>query len=207
MCGMMKRILSAAAVTAAVFLLGSGEAWGFRPARPFKFDVSVTGGAGAPNHHVSLFEDNYRSFSYTDRYTVAEMYSKKLANVEFSGLYSLLFEVRLAKRITVGGEAMVSKLTGDMYYGFSDTKAESVSSYAVYIMPEFRFYYYMTRLTSMSGAVCAGAGFFQDCANKVSPEYQIKPLAFTIGGRLYAKGELSFGSVFNGVNLGIGYKF
>lgn len=203
----MKRILSAAAVTAAVFLLGSGEAWGFRPSRPFRFDVSVTGGAGVAKDHVSQFEDNYSSFGYSSRYTVAEMYSDKIANISFSGLYSVLFEARLAKRITVGGEAMVTRLTGDMYHGFSKTKAKTVVSYAVYVMPEFRFYYYLTRTTSMSGAVSAGAGFFQGCANVIAPEYQIKPLAFTIGGKLYAKGELSFGSVFNGVNIGVGYKF
>ena len=203
----MKRVLSAAAVTAAVFLLCSSEAWGFRPARPFKFDISVTGGAGAANDHVSQFEDNYGSLGYSESYTVAEMYTDKIANISFSGLYSFLFEARLAKRIVVGGEAMVTRLTGDVYHGFSKTKARTAVSYGVYIMPEVRFYYYLTRVTSMSGAVSAGAGFFQGCANKVAPEYQIKPLAFTIGGRLYAKGELSFGSVFNGVNLGIGYKF
>lgn len=206
MSGKMRKFLSAAAIVAAVSLSMSQDLLAFRPIRPFKFDVSVNAAAGELNHHCVLFRDN-GSFKNFENHMVADMYSDAVRNVRYSGLYSVLFEVRVASRIAVGADLSLSVVSGDVYHGLKEVKPIYTKSFAAYVMPEVRFYYLMTRLSTLSGSVELGAGFYEGCPQNVAFEYQIKPLSYTLGGKVYGKAELIFGKIFNGINFGVGYKF
>ena len=127
--------------------------------------------------------------------------------MRYSGLYSVLFEVRVASRIAVGADLSLSVVSGDVYHGLKKVKPTYTKSFAAYVMPEVRFYYLMTRLSTLSGSVELGAGFYEGCPQNVAFEYQIKPVSYTLGGKVYGKAELIFGKIFNGINFGVGYKF
>lgn len=208
----MKKLLACAVLSAVAFMAAETSSWGFRPPRPFKFDVSFNVAAGDVDIHKCEFEDKYAAssgiYSRLDgRMPVEEMYSDKIKDIEYYGAYSVTFEAHLAKRVSVGGDLMMTFLTGKRYKGFDDSRTEKIASAGFYIMPEVRIYYYSTRVTSMSGSVGGGIGLLQGCARTAVPVFQIKPLTLTVGGKLYGKAELSFGNVFSGVNFGVGYKF
>lgn len=177
----------------------------FRPMRNYRFDISVNASAGEPSSAYRLFKRP--GISYATPPMVSDMYAESVCDIEFSGLYTVRFEAKVAKRLAVGADLSALSMDGMLYTGFDRQHWEDKNGYALYIMPEVRFFYFMTKLTTLSGAVQAGMGIYDGFTKKVSPEFQIIPFSYTLGDRVYGKAELTFGSMMNGITFGVGCRF
>lgn len=203
---MCKKLIVFISVIGCLFA-GQETSSAFRPVRPFKFDVSVNAVAGAPNQLETFFTNQYDEDYFYGNPTVKDFYSEKMGTVRFHGLYSVKFEYHPWKRISFGGDFSYGGMSGDAYYGFDSKNTTTKWGHAFYILPEVRFYYYLTKTTQLSGAFMGGVGLYSGMDRTCSGAWQIIPVSFTIGGKLYGKAELTFGSIINGVNFGVGYRF
>lgn len=209
--GKTKNLLSAAAITAAVFLSGLYDAYGFNPQARYRFDVSVSAAAGSPELAIDYFSAGYSDYSgvfYGGKAPMVEqMYADYIDNFRFSGLYSARLEVRPLKHLAYGGDVAFAALTADTYHGLQHSWTGKKHGKMLYVMPQVRYYWYTTRMTTMSTGAAIGVGIYSGFDKLVRPEWQIYPLSFTLGRKLYGKGEVSLGSMVLGFNFGIGYRF
>ena len=81
-----------------------------------------------------------------------------MVNIEYTGLYSVRFESKLNKWLAVGGDISALRMTGDLYKGFDNRHRKSMTGNAIYVMPEVRFFYFTSKLSTLSGALQGGAG-------------------------------------------------
>ena len=211
MCGKMKKILSAAAVAVAVFLSGCPDSAAFHPQGKYRIDISVSAAPGNPARARDYFNQGYKSYVGTfysgSEPTVEEMYADYIDDCKFSGLYSARLELRPLKRLAYGADFAFGMLTADTYHGLQQVYTGRRHGKMFYVMPQVRYYWYSTRMTTMSTGASVGVGIYGGFDKAVRPEWQIYPLCFTLGRKLYFKGEVSLGSMLRGVNFGMGYRF
>lgn len=196
------------------FLCGLGmlvsleDAFAFRPMRAYKFDVSVSASAGDPTVSANRFGDGYTSIQgwYTNP-GVENMYAESMGTISYSGLYSIKMEYKPIRWLSVCGNLSYHSLKADIYKGFDRNPAEVKRGNVLYVMPEARFYYFRTKLSTLSSAISFGLGVYSGFEQSARPEVQVYPLSYTLGDRIYGKAELSFGTIINGINFGIGFRF
>ncbi|MGM9739674.1 MAG: hypothetical protein ACI3ZP_03640 [Candidatus Cryptobacteroides sp.] len=181
----------------------------FNPIKPFKLNASVHIGAGSPVNSVERISNGYlRGFYYGGEGgpKVEALYSERTyVNEEMA--FSARVEAHPLKRFSFGADIWWARIGVDVYPGLSDEQSGTRTCNILHILPEARFYYFQSRFTTLSGAVSAGAGFAIGQDNKYSFEYQIIPITYTIGKKVYGLAELSLGTVFMGINFGVGCRF
>lgn len=209
--GKTKNLLSAAAIAVAVFFFGFQDASAFNPQGKYRFDLSVSAAAGNPEFATDHLSAGYKTygnvFCVGNEPTVEQMYADYIDNFRFSGLYSARLEVRPLKHLAYGGDVAFATLKADTYHGLQRDRTGRKQGMMFYLMPQVRYYWYATRMTSMSTGAAVGVGIYSGFEKVVRPEWQIYPLSFTFGRKLYGKGEVSLGSMLLGVSFGIGYRF
>lgn len=181
----------------------------FNPIKPFKFNASVHVGAGALVNSADRVSGGYwRDFLYNDEGgpKVEALYSERIyVNEEMA--FSARIEAHPLKRFSFGADIWWSRIGTEVYPGLSNEQSGTRTYNILHILPEARFFYFQSRFTTLSGAVSAGAGFTIGQDNKYSFEYQITPITYTIGKKVYGLAELSLGTVFMGINFGVGCRF
>lgn len=76
-----------------------------------------------------------------------------------------------------------------------------------YVMPEIRFDYFRTRLSTLSSSCSIGLGIYDGFKNKVYADIQLRPITYSIGTVVYGKVGLTFGTLMNGLEFGAGVRF
>lgn len=181
----------------------------FNPIKPFKLNASVHVGAGALVNSADRVSGGYwRDFLYSGEGgpKVEALYRERIY-VDEEMAFSARIEAHPFKRFSFGADIWWSRIGAVVYPGLSNEQSGTRTYNILHILPEARFYYFQSRFTTLSGAVSAGAGFAIGLDNKYSFEYQITPITYTIGKKVYGLAELSLGSVFMGVNFGVGCRF
>ena len=202
---MTNKLLKSLAVSVAAMFIFVSEADAFRPMRKYKFDISVNVSAGDPTSALQYYERP--GLSHSTPPMVSDLYSEGMVNIEYTGLYTVRFESKLNKWLAVGGDISALRMTGDLYKGFDNRHRKSMTGNAIYVMPEVRFFYFTSKLSTLSGALQGGAGFYDGFSRKASAEFQIIPFSYTLGSRIYGRAELTFGSMMNGMTFGVGCRF
>ena len=187
-------------IPVAVLLMSiSAESYAFNPIKPFKVNASVHVGAGALSNAADRVCDGYlRGFFYSDGGPKVEALYSERVNVTDGLALSARIEAHPFNRFSFGA---------DIYQGLSNEISDSRSFNVIHILPEARFYYFQSRFTTLSGAVAAGVGIVTGSNATYSFDYQITPITYTIGKKVYGLAELSLGSVFMGLNFGFGCRF
>ncbi|MDD7154929.1 MAG: hypothetical protein PUH56_07080 [Bacteroidales bacterium] len=196
-------------IPVAVLLMSiSAESYAFNPIKPFKVNASVHVGAGALSNAADRVSDGYlRGFFYSDGGPKVEaLYSERIyVNDELA--LSARVEAHPFRKFSFGADIWWARIGADIYPGLSDEKCDTRTFNVIHILPEARFYYFQSRFTTLSGAVAAGVGIVTGSNAKCSFDYQITPITYTIGKKVYGLAELSLGSVFMGLNFGFGCRF
>ncbi|MGN1233293.1 MAG: hypothetical protein ACI4UJ_07595 [Candidatus Cryptobacteroides sp.] len=203
----MKRII--VYVMAAMLLMSIPVASSaFNPIKPFKVNASLHVGAGALTNASDRVTDGYlRGFYYGEGGpTVEALYGERCyANDELA--LSARIEAHPFNRFSFGADIWWARITADIYPGLSSEMSGTRTFNVIHILPEARFYYFQSRFTTLSGAVAAGVGIAAGTNTSYSFEYQVTPITYTIGKKVYGLAELSLGTVFMGLNLGFGCRF
>ncbi|MDD6254051.1 MAG: hypothetical protein ACI3ZO_09585 [Candidatus Cryptobacteroides sp.] len=200
---MKHRILALALALLSMTVLPS-EAGAFRPMKPFKFDISVHVGAGDVPIACDKIDSGYDFFGNP---SVADLYEDNVMLDSFSGAYSLRLETHPLSWLSYGAEVYYHRQSGDSYNSLTGKAGGRVHFDAVYVLPEVRFYYFRTQFTTLSGALSAGLGIYSGYPDNFAFDWQIVPLTYTIGKKVYGLAEISLGSAFVGVNFGAGIRF
>ncbi|MGM9741631.1 MAG: hypothetical protein ACI3ZC_01045 [Candidatus Cryptobacteroides sp.] len=185
-------------------LLLPAEAGAFRPMKPYKFNISAHVGAGEPTFAVDKLDGGFLNLN---KPSVKDMYEDRVDINRYIGTYSICFETHPLSWLSYGGSVYYTRMEGDTYNLLTGDTHVGKSFDSIYIMPEVRFFYFRTQLTTLSGTVSAGVGIYSGYPHKAAFDWQIIPLTYTIGSKVYGIAELSFGSVFMGVNFGVGVRF
>ncbi len=202
---------TAAAISVAVLLFMSNSAYAFREQKPYKMDISLSVTAGVASTLENRFQCGFNDASRADdkRYPdVEHYYADYLKEVWASTpLFSLKADVKVLKWLTVGGNLSYQQIEGTAYHGFQSRNTKSVDGRALYIMPEVRFDYFRTKLSTLSSAVSVGVGIYEGFEHNFYPEFQVYPIQYSIGNVVYGKVALSLGTLVNGVEFGVGIRF
>ena len=186
----------------------SAESSAFNPIKPFKVNASLHVGAGALSNAADRVSDGYlRGFFYSDGGPEVEALYSGRVNVTDGLALSARIEAHPFNRFSFGADIWWSRIGTDIYQGLSNEISDTRSFNVIHILPEARFYYFQSRFTTHSGAVAAGVGIVTGSNATYSFDYQITPIAYTIGKKVYGLAELSLGSVFMGLNFGFGCRF
>lgn len=196
-------------IPVAVLLMSiSAESYAFNPIKPFKVNASVHVGAGALSNAADRVSDGYlRGFFYSDGGPKVEVLYGERIYVNEELALSARIESHPFNRFSFGADIWWSRIGADIYQGLSNEISDARSFNVIHILPEARFYYFQSRFTTLSGAVAAGVGIVTGSNATCSFDYQITPIAYTIGKKVYGLAELSLGSVFMGLNFGFGCRF
>ncbi len=206
-----KKLMAAAASAVAVFLCTGHGASAFYPQQPFKVDVSASYTAVFDDGcAVSRFKSGYLDYNsfFDGRYpSVEDRYADIMERYpENPGVFSLKVEMKPKSWLAVGASLAYSHLSAEVYHGLQAKKVEVKHGNIIRVMPEVRFYYFRTRRSTMSSAISAGVGFYDGFEHAVYPEFQVYPFSYTLGSKIYGKVELSFGTMINGLSVGVGIR-
>lgn len=195
-------------LTVAMLMSISAESSAFNPIKPFKVNASVHVGAGALTNAADRVTDGYqRGFYYGEGGpTVEALYGERCYANDGLAL-SARIEAHPFNRFSFGADIWWARITAEVYPGLSSEMSDTRTFNVIHILPEARFYYFQSRFTTLSGAVAAGVGIAAGTNAACTFEYQITPIAYTIGKKVYGLAELSLGSVFMGLNFGFGCRF
>ena len=186
----------------------SAESYAFNPIKPFKVNASVHVGAGALSNAADRVSDGYlRGFFYSDGGPKVEALYSERVNVTDGLALSARIEAHPFNRFSFGADIWWARIGADIYQGLSNEISDARSFNVIHILPEARFYYFQSRFTTLSGEVAAGVGIVTGSNATCSFDYQITPITYTIGKKVYGLAELSLGSVFMGLNFGFGCRF
>ncbi|MGM9768538.1 MAG: hypothetical protein ACI3Z0_08760 [Candidatus Cryptobacteroides sp.] len=181
----------------------------FNPIKPFKLNASLHVGAGALVNSADRVSGGYwNSFLYSGDGgpKVEALYSERIyVNEEMA--FSARVEAHPLKRFSFGADIWWARIGAEVYPGLSNETSGTRTYNILHILPEARFYYFQSRFTTLSGAVATGMSITTGSDTSHSFEYQITPIAYTIGKKVYGLAELSLGSVFMGINFGVGCRF
>ena len=136
-----------------------------------------------------------------------EIYSDYHGATRALGLLSAEYSINYRKHFTfsIGGY-----FTGLWYntYDYMDVRKGTDVGFNLSILPTARFKYINREFFSMYGSVAAGVaiGYF-DKELYAFPTFQLVPVGFTFGRKVYGFAEAGLGFLYIGGQIGVGYRF
>lgn len=189
----------------------------FRPQKPFKADISfsfaVTGAVNGTafqdrfcEGYLSYDNDFYHGYSPDVEHLYAE-YIQLQAAADGMPMLSLRADFKVREWLCVGVDLAYQHIQGAVYKGFDRYPERKVKGDVYYVMPEIRFDYFRTRLSTLSSSCSLGLGIYDGFKKKVYADFQLRPITYSIGTVVYGKVGLTFGTLMNGLEFGAGLRF
>ena len=201
-----------------------------------KWDVRFSV-AGAPSHAANLFlNGNGWTFNLVDYYVdvlnvrdygkefMSYLYSDYYGPTRTLGAISIGADYAVCKWFSVSMDFAVTSFWRDRYNGVGGGPAGSDDGTAFYLLPRAKFMYMNRRYVRLYGSLGIGAAFysgfdkltysytdgrgsvqFED--NSFRPCGQFSPIGVEFGNKLFGFAEIGIGSLYAGMQAGIGYKF
>lgn len=194
-----------------------------------KWDVRLSV-AGAPLHASELFLNGFISFGMVDYSLyygtdnmVAHLYSDYYGPTRTLGAIGVGFDYAVCRWFSVSADLAATTFWRDRYKATNNALAGRDSGTAYYLLPRAKFMYLNRRYVRLYGSVGAGLAFY-DGFDRLSYSYndangvhfvdrslravgQISPIGVEAGNKVFGFAELGVGSLFAGIQAGIGYKF
>ena len=158
------------------------------------------------------------SFMYTDGYfenidpnvyylDPDRLYKDYEGTKRMFGLVTAEYSINFRKRFTFAVGAYLS--TGwNRVYRYDGTKKAPEIDLGLTIMTTARFKYISRKAFNMYGSV--GLGLIAGLSEReayIYPTFQIVPLGFTFGRKVYGFAEFGLGTLYVGGNIGAGFRF
>lgn len=186
----------------------------FRPQKPFKADISFSaafiGGSNVLQDRFMggyLWYDNfYRGYSPDVEHLYAE-YLQLQETADGDPMLSLRADFKVLEWLCIGVDFSYQHIRGTVYKGFNRYPERKVKGNVYYVMPEIRFDYLRTRLSTLSSSCSLGLGIYDGFKKKVYADFQLRPITYSIGTVVYGKVGVTVGTLMNGLEFGAGVRF
>lgn len=198
-----------------------------------KWDVRFSV-AGLPNHATSLYVNGYGwLYGVVDYYYVeprdyessmlSTIYADYFGPTRTLGAIGVGFDYAVCKWFSVSMDLALTSFWRDRFDAVSNTSVGTDKAFAFYLLPRAKFMYLNHRTVRLYASFGAGAVFYNGF-DKLSYRYedssgvhfvdhslracaQITPIGVEFGRKLFGFAELGAGSLYVGMQAGIGYKF
>lgn len=186
----------------------------FRPQKPFKADISfstafIVEGNVLQDRFMGgylSYDDFYRGYSPDVEHLYAE-YIQVPAAADLGPMFSLRADFKVLEWLCVGVDFSYQHIWGTVYKGFNRYPERKVKGNVYYVMPEVRFDYLRTRLSTLSSSCSLGLGIYDGFKKKVYADFQLRPITYSIGTVVYGKVGVTVGTLMNGLEYGVGVRF
>lgn len=186
----------------------------FRPQKPFKADISFSAAFIVDGNVLQdrfmggylSYDDFYRGYSPDVEHLYAE-YLQLPAAVDGDPMLSLRADFKVLEWLCVGVDFSYQHIWGTVYKGFNRYPERKVKGNVYYVMPEVRFDYLRTRLSTLSSSCSLGLGIYDGIKKKVYADFQLRPITYSIGTVVYGKVGVTVGTLMNGLEFGAGVRF
>ena len=168
------------------------------------------GAAGLPLMDMLLYSDGWYDYMIDPAFSYINpdrLYKDYEGTRRMIGLLSAEYSINYRKRFTFAVGAYLSTAWNNVYQ-YDGTRKGADVGFGLTIMPTARFKYVSREAFSMYGSAGLGlmAGFFDDEAY-IYPTFQLVPVGFTFGRKVYGFAEFGLGTLYIGANVGVGYRF
>ena len=186
----------------------------FRPQKPFKADISFSAAFIVEGNVLQdrfmggylSYDDFYRGYSPDVEHLYAE-YIQVPAAADLGPMFSLRADFKVLEWLCVGVDFSYQHIWGTVYTGFNRYPERKVKGNVYYVMPEVRFDYLRTRLSTLSSSCSLGLGIYDGFKKKVYADFQLRPITYSIGTVVYGKVGVTVGTLMNGLEYGVGVRF
>ena len=186
----------------------------FRPQKPFKADISFSAAFIAESnvfrdrfmHGYLSYDDFYRGYSPDVEHLYAE-YLQLPEDADGDPMFSLRADFKVLEWLCIGVDFSYQHIWGTVYKGFNRYPERKVKGNVYYVMPEVRFDYLRTRLSTLSSSCSIGLGIYDGFKKKVYADFQLRPITYSIGTVVYGKVGVTVGTLMNGLEFGAGVRF
>lgn len=197
---------------------------------PERFDIRL-GVAGSPVRAGSLYLDGGIGAwlaKYDDNYVwfdnrLRDIYSDYNGPTRTTGAIGIGFDYAVCRWFSVSADLTVTLLWHDSYDSITNQQVRGGTGAAIYLLPRAKFMYMNRRNVRLYGSLGVGAakyvGFpklsysyasdsgvhFVD--NSLRPCGEFSPIGIEVGRKFFGFAELGVGTLYYGLQAGIGYKF
>lgn len=186
----------------------------FRPQKPFKADISFSAAFIAESNVLQdrfmggylSYDDFYRGYSPDVEHLYAE-YLQLQETADGDPMLSLRADFKVLEWLCIGVVFSYQHIRGTVYKGFNRYPERKVKGNVYYVMPEVRFDYLRTRLSTLSSSCSLGLGIYDGFKKKVYADFQLRPITYSIGTVVYGKVGVTVGTLMNGLEFGAGVRF
>lgn len=186
----------------------------FRPQKPFKADISFSAAFIAESNVLQdrfmrgylSYDDFYRGYSPDVEHLYAE-YLQLQETADGDPMLSLRADFKVLEWLCIGVDFSYQHIRGTVYKGFNRYPERKVKGNVYYVMPEVRFDYLRTRLSTLSSSCSLGLGIYDGFKKKVYADFQLRPITYSIGTVVYGKVGVTVGTLMNGLEFGAGVRF
>lgn len=181
---------------------------------PYKYEVRI-GWSGYPILEAANFP-NYGNLPFMDydmipyyKYNSLEsLYGTYQGREYMTGLISGEISIHFRKWFTLAVEAGINGMWGRVYDKYDGSFVRHTRGVSLTVMPHARFYWANTKNVRFYSGIGIGLGLGQyDKYFEVYPAFQLSPIGFTVGRKIFAFGETSLGTAYFGGKFGVGYRF
>jgi hypothetical protein len=181
---------------------------------PYKYEVRI-GWSGYPILEAANFP-NYGNLPFMDydmipyyKYTSLEsLYGTYQGREYMTGLISGEISIHFRKWFTLAVEAGINGMWGRVYDKYDGSFVRHTRGISLTVMPHARFYWANAKNVRFYSGIGIGLGLGQyDKYFEVYPAFQLSPIGFTVGKKIFAFGETSLGTAYFGGKFGVGYRF
>lgn len=186
----------------------------FRPQKPFKADISFSAAFIAESNVLQdrfmggylSYDGFYRGYSPDVEHLYAE-YLQLQETADGDPMLSLRADFKVLEWLCIGVDFSYQHIRGTVYKGFNRYPERKVKGNVYYVMPEIRFDYLRTRLSTLSSSCSLGLGIYDGFKKKVYADFQLRPITYSIGTVVYGKVGVTVGTLMNGLEFGAGVRF
>lgn len=181
---------------------------------PYKYEVRI-GWSGYPILEAANFP-NYGNLPFMDydmipyyKYNSLEsLYGTYQGREYMTGLISGEISIHFRKWFTLAVEAGINGMWGRVYDKYDGSFVRHTRGISLTVMPHARFYWANAKNVRFYSGIGIGLGLGQyDKYFEVYPAFQLSPIGFTVGRKIFAFGETSLGTAYFGGKFGVGYRF
>lgn len=181
---------------------------------PYKYEVRI-GWSGYPILEAANFPNygnlpfmDYDMIPYHKNTSLESLYGTYQGREYMTGLISGEISIHFRKWFTLAVEAGINGMWGRVYDKYDGSFVRHTRGISLTVMPHARFYWANAKNVRFYSGIGIGLGLGQyDKYFEVYPAFQLSPIGFTVGRKIFAFGETSLGTAYFGGKFGVGYRF